>query len=244
MKTAVACATRHDVLTVTCRLDGTNAPDLSEAIDKAGSGEFDNTRIRVQTARWYMDETFLAPAKAIARLHELKALDLTTVAFRFRAWSAGEPCDAATRIGAVCQAWDRNGALIDGEIFAALDENNLLQHCTILSHNESDGGLVYRWIGDDISRTLGADWCDKSVGARADLDDTDQRYNAWTLAHYRAVLSDCLPRREWLDATLERAPIDRRINYERGLLPARMQSGEPALICVTELKAGSCRLVA
>ncbi len=144
-----------------------------------------------------------------------------------------------TGIDATWEAWSRAKGKITPEFLADLDAAGMLQRAIILDYDDSQHGLVFRFVGWGYGKRFGHDWPVRAIGTRHDHGQPDDSYTRWIARQYDTAFEGD-PRRDYIDSMVrvgEPGPSD-RFQYERVLLPSRFVNGAPALIAVSIVRPG------
>ncbi len=246
-----------DRAVVTVRMDGRSCriawdakavtPDaLRAAVAHVKSLRFSGPlTIAFNAGEWEMEETYRDHNAAFARINETATTLGEMQAFAaspYRLEKASFEDSTLIRPSAIdltCEAWSRARGNITPEFLAELDTAGILQRAIILDYDESQHGLVFRFVGWGHGKRFGHDWPVRAIGTRHDHGQPDDSYTRWIARQYDTAFEGD-PRRDYIDSIirLDQPGPSGRVQYERVLLPSRFVNGAPALVAVSIVRPG------
>jgi|GEM_PF-1409003 len=247
----------YDRAVVSVHLDGRNCriewdakavtPEaLRAAVAHVKSLRFSGTlTIRFKAGEWEMEETYQDHNAAFARIHETATTPGGLNAFAAspyrleRAAFHESGFAKPTSLDLTCEAWSRARGNITPEFLNELDTAGILQRAIILDYDDSQHGLVFRFVGWGHAKRFGHDWPVRAIGTRHDHGQPDDSYTRWIARQYDTAFEGD-PRRDYIDSIIriDEPGLSGRVQYERLLLPSRFINGAPALVAVSIVRPG------
>jgi len=246
-----------DRAVVSVRMDGRNCriewdakavtPEaLRAAVAHVNSLRFSGAlTIRFRAGEWEMEETYQDHKAAFDRIRETTSTPNGMDAFAaspyrlekasFQELSTVKP----TSIDLTYEAWCRARGNITPESLSELDTAGILQRAIILDYDDTQHGLVFRFVGWGHARRFGHDWPVRAIGTRHDHGQPDDSYTRWFARQYDTAFEGD-PRRDYIDSIIriDQPGLSGRVQYERVLLPSRFVNGAPALVAVSIVRPG------
>ena len=218
--------------------------DLEKALSEAPRGPI---KMSLFDDRWVLVERLASTEAARRRLEEARRLRDPSMPrpFKYRAYRKDIDANLGTKIHPLVAAWERSRGVIDADFLESANHLDALSMMLICAPREKDGELVYRFLGTGFAELIDRDWVTQALGQPCGFGEPDERYTDWFRSSYLRVFENKVPERDICD-TLTRYACDgrrdRRLQYDRVVLPARLSCGTPALVMDSHVAGELCPL--